>query len=73
MTAIIAMANGLEMDVVAEGVENKDQLDLLMKRGCQHFQGYYFSKPQPAAKIQSWLKSHKTRIVSKKHQLHAVK
>lgn len=73
VTAIIAMANGLEMDVVAEGVENKDQLDLLMKRGCQHFQGYYFSKPQPAAKIQSWLKSHKTRIVSKKHQLHAVK
>jgi EAL domain-containing protein (putative c-di-GMP-specific phosphodiesterase class I) len=42
---IIRMAKELNMDVVAEGIETKAQLDFLKSQSCQYFQGYYFSKP----------------------------
>lgn len=42
---IINMAQKLDMVVIAEGVESKDQLELLTGMGCDLFQGYYFSKP----------------------------
>ena len=42
---IINMAQKLDMVVIAEGVETKDQLELLDDMGCDFFQGYYFSKP----------------------------
>lgn len=41
----IVMANDLKLRIVAEGVENKQQLDFLMDKGCDMIQGYYFSKP----------------------------
>lgn len=46
--AIIAMAGSLSMDVVAEGVENADQLAMLRQIGCHYAQGYLFSRPRPA-------------------------
>jgi len=45
---IIAMANNLRLDVVAEGVEEESQLNFLNDYGCMVFQGYYFYKPMPA-------------------------
>ena len=42
---IIRMAQQLDMVVVAEGVETRDQLIMLRQKGCDLFQGYYFSKP----------------------------
>lgn len=45
--AIIDLANILELTVVVEGVETKQQFDLLKKNGCKLFQGYYFGKPEP--------------------------
>ncbi len=42
---ILAMARTLELRVVAEGVETKEQLDFLTKEGCDDIQGYYLSKP----------------------------
>lgn len=42
---IINMAQSLDMVVIAEGVETKEQLQMLCKMGCNLFQGYYFSKP----------------------------
>ncbi len=45
--AIIAMAHGLNMRVVAEGVENIEQLNFLLRRRCDEAQGYYFAKPVP--------------------------
>jgi diguanylate cyclase (GGDEF)-like protein/PAS domain S-box-containing protein len=42
---IINLANTLNLRVVAEGVESSDQLALLETLGCQHFQGYFFSRP----------------------------
>ena len=43
--ATISMALGLNIDIIAEGVENLEQVKILRRYGCQYFQGYYFSKP----------------------------
>jgi diguanylate cyclase (GGDEF)-like protein len=42
---IIAMAKGMNLDVIAEGVEMEDQRLTLLGKGCMHYQGYLFSKP----------------------------
>jgi len=42
---VIGMAKSLGLDLIAEGVERKDQLDFLYKEGCQYIQGFYFSRP----------------------------
>ena len=42
---IIAMARHLGLSVIAEGVENQEQLDFLIEKGCNAFQGYYFYRP----------------------------
>ena len=47
LQSIIDMANKLNLSQITEGVETKDQLDMLKKMGCKLFQGYYFSKPIP--------------------------
>ena len=46
---ILDIAKSLKLMVVAEGVENGDQLEFLKGHGCEMVQGYYFSKPVPAA------------------------
>ncbi|TMP02568.1 GGDEF domain-containing protein [Pseudoalteromonas sp. S3178] len=48
---IIAMSHSLGLSVVAEGVESKEQLLLLKQLECYSIQGYYFSKPLPAAQL----------------------
>ncbi|MCX4191375.1 EAL domain-containing protein [Methylophaga sp. OBS1] len=45
--SIIALAQGLEMQVIAEGVETPEQLDFLLNNGCRLFQGFWFSRPIP--------------------------
>ncbi|TNF67546.1 MAG: bifunctional diguanylate cyclase/phosphodiesterase [Gammaproteobacteria bacterium] len=45
VSSLIALARKLNLKVVAEGVETKAQLDLLVKETCDFVQGYYFSKP----------------------------
>ncbi len=49
VNAIITLGKGLDLNVVAEGVETEDLKDLLKKLNCQYIQGYLFSKPLPAA------------------------
>jgi diguanylate cyclase (GGDEF)-like protein/PAS domain S-box-containing protein len=49
--AIISMAHGLNLKVVAEGVETTGQLDFLLRRRCDEAQGFYFGKPVPAAMV----------------------
>lgn len=52
ISAIIAMGHSLGLKVLAEGVENRDQLDLLRTLGCDEIQGYYFSRPVEANRLQ---------------------
>jgi EAL domain-containing protein (putative c-di-GMP-specific phosphodiesterase class I) len=47
-SAIIAMTLSLGLRVVAEGVEKKEQVDMLIGMGCTHVQGYYFGRPTDA-------------------------
>ena len=56
ISAIIAMAHGLGLRVVAEGVETAEQLAFLKKLGCDWAQGYHFSKPLPAEDIERLLR-----------------
>ena len=49
--SIAQLALALEMDIVAEGIEEKQQMDTLNGLGCQYGQGFYMSKPLPASEI----------------------
>lgn len=55
--AIIAMAHGLNFDILAEGVENQTQLEFLKKQTCNEIQGFYFSKPLPPKELENLLKN----------------
>ena len=48
VNALISMAHNLSLQVVAEGVENEEQLSLLMQGECDYIQGYFFNKPLTA-------------------------
>lgn len=53
---LIQLAHNLNMDVIAEGVETKEQLEVLKSQKCDTIQGYFFSKPLPSNKLESILK-----------------
>jgi len=58
--AIVAMARSLGLDMIAEGVEQIDQLEFLQQQGCHHYQGYLFSRPVPLEQFRQLL--HDNRI-----------
>ena len=53
--AIIAMAHGLRLEVIAEGVETEEQWEYLKLLNCNFLQGYYFGKPMPRAEFEEFL------------------
>ncbi|MGP4014631.1 sensor domain-containing protein [Saccharopolyspora sp. 5N708] len=53
VTSIVGMAHAIGVDVVAEGVETQQQLDLLRRLGCDKGQGYYLGKPTPIQQLPS--------------------
>ncbi|MDR9503174.1 EAL domain-containing protein [Brevibacillus agri] len=52
VSTIIAMAQNLKLDVIAEGIETKDQLDILTENDCKKIQGYYFACPLSADDVE---------------------
>jgi diguanylate cyclase (GGDEF)-like protein len=58
ISAVISLAHGLNMKVVAEGVENQDQLQWLANYNCDIVQGYFLSRPLPLEKIILLLKKN---------------
>ena len=58
---ILAMADHLDLETIAEGVEDETQLDILRRQGCQNYQGYLFSPPVSATSFEALLQ---TRQVS---------
>jgi EAL domain-containing protein (putative c-di-GMP-specific phosphodiesterase class I) len=63
VAGIIALAETLNMETVAEGVENEGQRSILKKLGCNSFQGYLVAKPQPAEQFeQEFLINNKTAL-----------
>ena len=52
--AIIGMAHGLGVPVVAEGVETPEQRDILLAQGCDILQGYFYARPLPAVDAARW-------------------
>ncbi len=52
ITAVVNMAHSIDMPVIAEGVETKEEADFLKTVGCRFMQGYLFSKPLPAERFE---------------------
>ncbi|MWV17108.1 EAL domain-containing protein [Pseudomonas sp. L-22-4S-12] len=52
--AIVALAQSLDLQVLAEGVETAEQRDALLQIGCSLYQGYLFAKPGPAEQLHDW-------------------
>ena len=60
--ALLVMAHRLQLNVVAEGVENEDQLSFLGEHQCDVVQGYLFGKPIPAAELRRVLEEHEIAV-----------
>lgn len=61
---IIRMAHNLELNVIAEGVETREQLEFLKIRQCDQAQGFYFNKPLPANDIEHIYQQLESGLVS---------
>ncbi|HSP57008.1 MAG TPA: EAL domain-containing protein [Halomonas sp.] len=53
VNAVLAMARGLELEVIAEGVETEAQRDFLLDAGCSLVQGFLYARPEPAARLEA--------------------
>ena len=62
-SSLIDLAHGINLSVVAEGVETSEQLNLLKSYGCDEIQGYYFSKPLNANDFERFLNTNGLRGV----------
>ena len=67
LSDIISIAHRLDLSVVAEGVENREQMKRLRMMACEYAQGFFFAKPMPAAEFSQLLATqrvHKPRLLS---------
>ncbi len=60
--ATIDLAHNLDLEVVAEGVEDEATMEKLHSLSCDIYQGYYFSRPVPSKEIQAWFQTNQLAI-----------
>ena len=61
--AIISLAHGLRMQVIAEGVETIEQLDHLRAYGCDEVQGHIYGRPEPVQTVEALLRKGRVEPV----------
>ena len=61
---IVALADNLNINVIAEGVENEKQREFLARLGCHACQGYLFSRPLPVDELYAFYKSLSEKVLS---------
>ncbi len=66
---IMSLARWMNLSVVAEGVETKEQLERLRETGCDYVQGYYFAKPMPCSDFGELLKAQSAALEQEKRDL----
>lgn len=64
ISSVIRMAHGMEMAVIAEGVETQQQADFLKNLGCNLMQGYYFARPLPQAEFEQICMSESEKLTA---------
>ena len=61
--SVISMSDSLDMNVITEGIETKDQFDRMIRLGCHSFQGFYFARPMPVESFEELFENNKGIIV----------
>ncbi len=69
--AIISLAKNLNINVIAEGVENEGQLHYLCRHACDAMQGYLFSPPIPSEKFAAMLNEGKRQFIERDGEFEA--
>ena len=65
--SVISLGNGLGMQIVAEGVEEKAEAQSMTAYGCSEMQGYYFAKPMPRAALETFIRNFKPAPMVQDH------
>lgn len=65
ISSILLMGQGLDMEIIAEGIETKEQREQLISMGCQFGQGFLFAKPMPLVDVLSYLIKDQYEAASK--------
>ena len=68
VASTIALAHSVGIEVVAEGVETPEQLELLREVGCDYVQGYLLSRPLETALLGSWLAAHQSGAFERRQE-----
>ena len=59
--SMIAIGRHMKLGVIAEGVETEEQREILSRLGCEHFQGYLFSRPLPENRFVEWMSANSAK------------
>ncbi len=59
--AIVAVARALDLQVIAEGIETREELQFVQENGADIIQGYYYARPMPVAEFEHWLAHYKVK------------